>query len=139
MKDSCPTDHQLSLYHDGQLLEQELSTCEVHLRDCLDCRRKLSQYQTIDKIVVNLEDATKLRATPRSWLPLVSAAAAVFIIVGLTWLVRPTPTTTTTKKQYAFSGGGANYTVSLEGEAYLVSLEVGDIKTVYNEEKKELP
>lgn len=138
MKDSCPTDHQLSLYHDGQLLEQELSTCEVHLRDCLDCRRKLSQYQTIDKVVVNLEDTAKFRATPRSWLPIVSAAAAVFLVVGLTWFVRP-QTPTTTKKQYAFSGDGDNYTVSLEGEAYLVSLQVGDIKTVYDDETKELP
>ncbi len=137
MKDNeCPSELDLTLMYDG-----ELPTPVKHLSDCSRCRRRWEGLRSLEQMILaNPSDPTpvvKPRPRPDRTRRLVLAAATFLVLAGA--LLVPAQTTSVTTppadKLYNFSAEGENYTIKVTGEAYLTSMQMGEVTAHYDNDE----
>ena len=138
MSDSCPSEELLSCFHDGELSEEESQSVRRHLVSCQACRELLESFSRLDRCLSEEQFAVgepSLRIVPkRRWRKAIPLAfAASLALLALPFL---RPSTDSSVKVYQFSAE-SNYQVRVEGEAQLVSLQMGDIKMTYKQTLEE--
>jgi len=83
----CDFSGRLVAWMDRELPDNEAADVERHVRDCLECRRRVDAYEKVSRAFVAYFDAAigekRRRRLPR-WLPVLlsgAAAAAVLLLV----------------------------------------------------------
>jgi len=129
---TCPNHQQLSSFHDGELSSVETSRCREHLKSCPVCRDVVSRFAQLDKLVTSAQMPCPVKREASFWQKSLAFVATVGIAVGLlTYFREPPPASQA--KVYKFTAQGEDYVISVKGDAYLVSMQMGDTTTTYDQ------
>ena len=133
----CPDHSYLSRFYDGELSEEDKRPVESHLLECERCSATLSKFQTIDRCIDDLHRPASLPenvARPSVlWRVATLAALIAMAFVVYPWQSDP-GSPESSAKTYEFASQEAEYTVIVEGEAELLSLEMGEVKVIYEKD-----
>ena len=86
----CRYSTKLIVWLDRELEPEQMAEIEQHLRDCGECRLNIAKYGRVSKIFDDYCDAVMTAETDRDrrrWIPLLSAAAAILVLVATTAVV----------------------------------------------------
>jgi anti-sigma factor RsiW len=105
----CRYSTKLIAWLDRELEPEQMAELEQHLRDCGECRLSVAKYERVSEIFDDYSDAV-MKAVPdrdrRRWIPILSAAAAILVLVATTAVllrtrVQPLPPSATAVLQPA--------------------------------------
>ena len=80
----CDFSGRLVAWMDRELPDTEAAAMERHVRDCLECRRRVDAYHEVSRAFVAYCDAAvgaKTRRGPPHWVPVLSSAVAVAVLL----------------------------------------------------------
>ena len=132
---NCPNDETLSAFHDDELLSSERMDVEKHISLCANCAKVITKFRDLDKCISDesiSSHSNSMRSQNKGWKIVVLAAASFALVFSL---LNRSEKVVQQAKHYEFSGK-QNYRVRVEGNARLVSLQIGDIKTSYVKESE---
>lgn len=83
----CKYSTKLIAWFDRELEPEQMAELDQHLRDCGECRLSIARYERVGEIFDDYCDAV-MNAVPdrdwRRWIPILSAAAAILVLVATT-------------------------------------------------------
>jgi hypothetical protein len=86
----CKYSTKLIAWLDRELEQEQLAEMEQHLRECGECRVNIAKYEGASQLFNDYCNAV-MTAEPdrdrRRWIPLLSAAAAILVLVATTGVV----------------------------------------------------
>ena len=86
----CKYSTKLIAWLDRELEQEQMAEMEQHLRECVECRVNIAKYEGASQLFDDYCNAV-MAAEPdrdrRRWIPLLSAAAAILVLVATTAVV----------------------------------------------------
>ena len=86
----CKYSTTLIAWLDRELEQEQMAEMEQHLRECVECRVNIAKYEGASQLFDDYCNAV-MAAEPdrdrRRWIPLLSAAAAILVLVATTAVV----------------------------------------------------
>lgn len=125
MNKDCPSEEHLSRFHDSEEIGPEAE----HIRDCLECQRHLRELLELDEILLGPAPSAKKPSMAKAAIRRLSYVGLAVTVAALLWLALDS-----SPEQYQVSTrNGRLYTVSINADAQLLSLEVNKEEVMRNQ------